>query len=278
MATPDRATAATAATAALRARLGRRAPSVGLILGSGLGGLVDEIDRAVRVSFDEVPGFAAAAVPGHAGQVVAGTLEGCEVVALAGRAHLYEGHPSADTALPVRVLHALGVRTLFVSNAAGGLRRTFRPGDLMLIHDHVNLTWRNPLIGPVRAGETRFPDMSDPYDRALLGLLRAAALEARVPVVEGVYVGLSGPTYETPAEVRMLQWLGGDAVGMSTVTEVIQARAFGMRVAGVSCITNVAAGQSPAPLSHDEVLQTAARAARSFQALVRRFVRTLASG
>jgi purine-nucleoside phosphorylase len=249
------------------------APRIGLILGSGLGELADAVEDAASIPFSEVPCFPPPAVEGHRGRVVVGSLEGHDVIALAGRFHLYEGHPAATAALPVRVMHALGVRTLFVSNAAGGIRRSFRAGDLMLIDDHINLTWRNPLTGPVREGELRFPDMSAPYDPALVRMLREAALEVGVPVVEGVYAALSGPSYETPAEIRMLERLGADAVGMSTVPEVIVARALGMRVAGVSCISNVAAGFASAPLSHAEVLEVTARVRARFERLVRAWVR-----
>jgi purine-nucleoside phosphorylase len=265
------------AAAAIRARIGSRRPELALILGSGLGALADNVENPAVVSFDEIPGFPPPTVVGHAGRVVAGTLEGMDVLALAGRFHMYEGHSAATAALPVRVAAELGIRTLFVSNAAGGIRRTFRAGDLMLIRDHLNLTWRNPLIGEVMPGEERFPDMSEPYDAALLTLLRACAAELRLPVQEGVYAGLTGPSYETPAEVRMLERLGADAIGMSTVPEVIVARALGVRVAGVSCISNPAAGISPVPLSHQEVLETTERVRDDFIALVRCFVRRLAS-
>ncbi|HEU4563975.1 MAG TPA: purine-nucleoside phosphorylase [Gemmatimonadaceae bacterium] len=261
-----------AAAEAIRERL-RCRPSLAIILGSGLGALAEEIESAARIPFAEIPGFPAATVHGHAGQLVSGTLDGCGVIALAGRFHLYEGHEPALAALPVRVAHALGARALFVSNAAGGIRRTFRPGDLMVIRDHINLMWRTPLAGPVGEGETRFPDMSEPYDPALRALLAEAAAEAGVPLVEGVYAGLLGPSYETPAEVRMLERLGADAVGMSTVPEVLAARALGMRVAGMSCITNSAAGIAAHPLSHTEVIETTARVGRSFVAVVRGFVR-----
>lgn len=263
------------AVSVLGERLGSVAPSAAIVLGSGLGDLAMQIVRPVRVPFAEVPGFAAAGVHGHAGQVIAGRLEGRQVIALAGRFHIYEGHSAHTAAFPIRLMHALGARTLLVSNAAGGVRRSFRAGDLMLISDHINMMWSNPLLGPVQPGESRFPDMSEPYDRELRRLLRAAALDSGVAVVEGVYLALTGPTYETPAEVGMLEMMGADAVGMSTVPEVIVARALGMRVAGVSCITNVAAGYSGLPLSHDEVLQTTARVTRSFQALVRAFVARL---
>lgn len=256
----------------MRVRIGARRPAIALILGSGLGSLADEVEDPVVVPFAEIPGFPPATVVGHEGRLVAGRLEGREVVALAGRFHIYEGHSADTAALPVRVIAALGARTLFVSNAAGGVNRTFRAGDLMLICDHINLMWRNPLIGPVRPGEERFPDMSDPYDRTLLGVLRSCAEQLRLPVVEGVYAGLTGPAYETPAEVRMLERLGADAVGMSTVPEVIVARALGLRVAGVSCISNPAAGLAAAPLSHEDVLETTARVRDDFVRLVRCFV------
>lgn len=257
---------------AVRTRIGARRPTIALILGSGLGSLADELEEPLVVPFAEIPGFPPATVAGHLGRLVAGRLEGREVIALAGRFHIYEGHSADTAALPVRVIAALGARTLFVSNAAGGVNRSFRAGDLMLIHDHINLMWRNPLIGPVRAGEERFPDMSDPYDRALLRILRSCAEQLRLAVVEGVYAGLTGPAYETPAEVRMLERLGADAVGMSTVPEVIAARALGLRVAGVSCISNPAAGLSAVPLSHDDVLETTARVRDDFVRLVRCFV------
>ncbi len=257
---------------AISSRLEARRPAIALILGSGLGALADELDEPVVVPFAEIPGFPPATVAGHQGRLVAGRLEGRDVIALAGRFHIYEGHSADTVALPVRVSAALGARTLFVSNAAGGVNRTFRAGALMLIHDHINLMWRNPLIGPVRPGEERFPDMSDPYDPVLLGILRTCAEHLRLSVVEGVYAGLTGPAYETPAEVRMLERLGADAVGMSTVPEVIAARALQLRVAGVSCISNPAAGLSAAPLSHDEVLETTARVRDDFLRLVRCFV------
>jgi purine-nucleoside phosphorylase len=268
--------------AAQRAAAGVRAtyalpesPVAAIILGSGLGGLANRIENAVRVPFADVPGFPAATVVGHAGALIGGSLGGRPVLALAGRFHMYEGHEARVAGYAVRVLHALGAPVLFVSNAAGGVRRTFRAGDLMVIDDHINLMFANPLIGPVDDGETRFPDMSAPYDRALQAVLREAALEERVPLVEGVYAGLLGPTYETPAEVRMLDRLGADAVGMSTVPEVIVANAIGMRVAGVSCITNLAAGISPVKLDHAEVLETTTRVADRFERLVTGFVARL---
>ncbi len=273
---PYGAAAARVAAAAVHQRIGAEPPVAGIVLGSGLGGLAQRIAGAVVVPFAEVPGFPTVTVVGHAGQLIAGTLAGRPIIALAGRFHMYEGHDAALAGFAVRVLHALGANTLFVSNAAGGIRRTFRAGDLMLIRDHLNLTGRNPLIGPLEPGDERFPDMSEPYDAAYATELRAHALALGIPLQEGVYGGLLGPTYETPSEVRMLATLGADAVGMSTVPEVIVARALAMRVAGVSCITNLASGISPHPLSHAEVLETTTRVAARFESLVERFVERLA--
>jgi purine-nucleoside phosphorylase len=260
------------AATAIRERIGTDAPAAAIILGSGLGGLAGRIASAVSVPFAEVPGFPTATVVGHAGKLIAGSLAGRPIVALAGRFHMYEGHDAALAGFPVRVLHALGARVLFVSNAAGGIDPAFAPGSLMLITDHINLMWRNPLIGARQPGDERFPDMSSPYDDGLARQLRQHAASLGFALEEGVYCGLLGPTYETLAEVKMLATLGADAVGMSTVPEVIVARAIGMRVAGVSCITNHAAGISPHPLSHAEVLETTALVASRFEALVERFV------
>jgi purine-nucleoside phosphorylase len=246
-----------AAAAVIRARLGGRQPTVAIVLGSGLGHLAERIAGPVRIPYGEIPGFHVPTVVGHKGELVIGTLAGRGVVAQSGRFHAYEGHAADVTALPVRVFAALGARTLLLTNAAGGIRRTFRAGTLMLIADHLNLTGRNPLVGPVRPGEERFPDMTDPYDRDLRAIAREVARRAGVRLEEGVYAGLLGPTYETPAEVRMLEKLGADAVGMSTVLEVIAARAQGMRCLAISAVTNPAAGISPTPLSHKEVMEAA---------------------
>jgi purine-nucleoside phosphorylase len=268
---------ARAAADSVRALVGDafEVPVCGIVLGSGLGGLADRIDGATRIPFSHVPGFPTATVSGHAGQVIFGTLGGRPVVALAGRFHMYEGHPASLAAFPVRMLHALGAPVYFASNAAGGVRRTFEPGDLMVIADHLNLMYRNPLAGPLEQGDERFPDMSDAYDRELRTLLHAAGRAAGVALHDGVYCGLLGPTYETPAEVRMLERLGVDAVGMSTVPETIVARALGMRVAAVSCITNKAAGLSLQALDHAEVMETGRAVAARFEALVTEFVRRL---
>ena len=271
-ASPYGAVAAARTAEAIRRRIGEVRPVAAVVLGSGLGGLADRIANPVAVPFAEVPGFPSATIVGHAGKLIAGTLGGRPVVALAGRFHMYEGHDAALAGFPVRVLHALGARTLFVSNAAGGIRRTFQPGDLMLIRDHLNLMFRSPLVGALEPGDVRFPDMSAPYDESLAQQLRQHASALGFALQEGVYGGLLGPTYETPAEVHMLAILGADAVGMSTVPEVIVARAIGMRVAGISCITNLASGISPHPLSHAEVIETTTLVAERFESLVERFV------
>ena len=271
---PYGAHAARDAASAVQPRLGIE-PTVGIILGSGLGGIADVIDDAVRIPYQEIPGFPPATIPGHAGQLVAGTLGGTPVVALSGRFHMYEGHDAALTGFPVRVLHALGARTLVVSNAAGGARKSLRPGTLMLISDHINMMFRNPLVGPVEQGDIRFPDMSEPYDPVLRSLAKRVAADRGIQLDEGVYVALLGPTYETRAEVKMLQQLGADAVGMSTVPEVVVARALGMRVLGISCITNYACGLSRTPITHDEVIETTARVAAHLQGLVRGIVAEL---
>lgn len=267
--------AAQDAANSIRERIGDMPVDVAIVLGSGLSGLADEIDAVAKIPYRDVPGFPAATVLGHPGALIVGQLEGKNVVALAGRFHVYEGHDVRLAAFPARVVHALGASTLIVSNAAGGVNRLWQPGDLMLIRDHINLTFRNPLTGPVEESDLRFPDMSEPYDRDLAELAREVAAEQGVTLREGVYVGLLGPTYETPAEVRMLAHLGADAVGMSTVPEVVVARALGMRVIGLSCITNLASGLTNNPITHAEVLEATAHAAEKFKRLVRGIVARL---
>ncbi len=259
----------------IRERTDGGKPLVGIVLGSGLGGLADDIENAIRIPFADIPGFPSATVIGHAGAVVAGTLGGKNVVALAGRFHMYEGHAPQVAAFPVRVVHALGAEVFLASNAAGGIRRDLSAGDLMIIEDHLNLTGVNPLTGPVEEGDERFPDMTAPYDEGLRDLLKECAQKLELAVKEGVYAWLPGPSFETRAEVRMLERLGADAVGMSTVPEVIVARARGMRAAGVSCIANAASGIGGTPVLHKDVLAVTARAALGFQALVREFVAAL---
>jgi purine-nucleoside phosphorylase len=247
-------------------------PNFAIILGSGLGGLSKSITDAVRIPFKEIPGFPEVTIAGHEGAVIVGSLGGREIVALSGRFHMYEGHPAALAAFPVRVFHALGAHDLFVSNAAGGISPRLAVGDLMMISDHLNLMGTNPLVGEAESGEVRFPDMTDAYNPGLRWLLRTTAEALGIKLREGVYAGLLGPSYETPSEVKMLRLLGADAVGMSTVPEVIVARALGMRVAGVSCITNAAAGVTGAALSHAEVLETTSRVSAAFESLVTEFL------
>lgn len=277
MKTPYSTDAARSAAQLIRKRIGDAPPAIAIILGSGLGGLADEIVDSVSVPFADIPGLPAPTVIGHAGALVAGQLAGRRVIAMSGRVHLYEGHPPALAGFPVRILRALGADTLFTSNAAGAIRPDFVPGDLMILNDHLNLTFSNPLTGPVQEGDTRFPDMSEPYDRTLRGLLKTASERVGVPLKEGVYAWLPGPSFETRAEVRMLGTLGADAVGMSTVPEVLVARAMGMRVAAISCITNAASGTGDAPVLHTDVLDVTARVAKGFQSVVRAFVEALPS-
>jgi purine-nucleoside phosphorylase len=262
------------AVAAVRAQ-DARTPDVALILGSGLGALADELAEPVRIPFAEIPGFPPAAVFGHAGRFVIGTLEGHVCAVQQGRLHLYEGYEPAVVALPTRVMLALGARTLIVTNAAGGITRSFRTGDLMLIEDHINFTGRNPLVGPALPDEPRFPDMTAAYDPRLRELAEEVAAAERLQLVRGVYAAVLGPSYETPAEVKLLGLLGADAVGMSTVPEVIVARARGVPVLGISLISNVAAGITGEPLSHDDVIAAGAAASDRFARLLRGVLRRL---
>jgi purine-nucleoside phosphorylase len=260
---------------AVRNRVGDGDPDIAIVLGSGLGGLAETIEDSVWIPFVDIPGFPAASVVGHAGAMVWGKLGNRRVVALSGRIHVYEGHSPALAAFPIRVMNALGARTLFTSNAAGAIREAFVNGDLMIINDHLNLTFTNPLTGAAQEGEERFVDMSAPYDAALRDALRRAGERNGVALKEGVYAWMPGPTFETRAEVKMLRTLGADAVGMSTVPEVIVARALKMRVAAMSCITNEATASEATPVLHTDVLDVAARAAKSFQSVVRSFVEDL---
>jgi len=244
-------------------------PEVGLILGSGLGVIGDEVEDAVTIPYGDIPHFPVSTVEGHAGELVIGRLQGRTVALMRGRFHMYEGYEPERTALPVRVMKRLGVKTLLVTNAAGGINLDFSSGNLMIISDHLNLTGRNPLVGPNdNALGVRFPDMSDAYSKRLRGIAKETAAELGVPVKEGVYAGLLGPNYETPAEIRYLRVIGADAVGMSTVPEVIVARHAGIEVIGISCITNMAAGILDQPLSHEEVMETTERVKSQFVSLV----------
>ena len=254
--------AVAAAVQAVAGALGKLRPRVAIVLGSGLGFLADEVVDPIRIPYNTIPGFPEPGVAGHKGLLVAGRLEGVPVIVQAGRFHLYEGHAAAVAGLPARVFSELGVQVLIVTNAAGGVRRTFPGGTLMLMADHINLMWKNPLIGPSEPGEQRFPIMHESYDGELRALARTVAREAGIRMEEGVYVALLGPSYETPAEVRMLERLGADAVGMSTVPEVLVARSRGLRCLGFSIITNPGAGITGEALSHEEVLEVSAKVAR----------------
>ncbi len=261
-----------AAAAAVRARAAT-VPSVGLVLGTGLGGLAEEIDREAEVPYEAIPGFPLSTVESHAGRLLLGTLGGRPVVAMQGRFHRYEGYSLAQVTFPVRVLHALGARTLVVSNACGGMHPLWAPGDLVLLADHINLLGDSPLLGPndERLGP-RFPDMSEPYDAELRATARACALELGLTLREGVYVAVPGPSLETPAEYRMLRALGADVVGMSTVPEVIVARHQDMRVLGVSIITDQCLPDALEPADISRIIAVAQRAEPSLTRLVTRVV------
>jgi purine-nucleoside phosphorylase len=242
------------------------APVVGLVLGSGLGAFADRLAEAVRIPYREIPYFPEpSGVVGHAGELVLGRVGKAPVAVLSGRIHFYEGGPMTDVVFPVRLLARLGIRAAILTNAAGGVRRSFKPGDLMLLTDHINGFGTNPLIGPndERLG-LRFPDMSFVYDPALRRIILSAARKLKIPLKQGVYIGLHGPSYETPAEVRACRTLGADAVGMSTVPEAVALRHIGVRVAGISTITNMAAGILARPLVHTEVLETTQRVGARF--------------
>ncbi len=267
-------------TADLAARAERRLVSaggagtrVGLILGSGLGGYAGTLENRRSVRYQDIGGFPVSAVPGHENRFVLGSKFGVRVVAMQGRFHYYEGYPMPVLALGVRAMRRIGVDTLIITNAAGGVNLSFQPGTLMMISDHINLSGGNPLIGPndPKYG-VRFPDMTNVYDRALRQKLKASAAEAGISLSEGVYAMMSGPSFETPAEIRMCRAIGADAVGMSTVPEAIAAAHCGIRVLGISLITNMAAGVLDQPLSHEEVNRTAAAAEERFCALLDRIL------
>lgn len=265
------------ATAFVRGRIGDRAPTVGLILGSGLGPFADTLDDAVAIDYAEIPHFPVSRVVGHAGKLVVGRKSGITCAAMQGRVHYYEGHDLQTVTFPARAMVRLGCSTLIITNAAGGISKDLRPGTLMLLRDHLNLMGQNPLRGDNddRLGP-RFPDMTHTYRPELRVLARKAASDLGFAMPDGVYAALSGPTYETPAEITMLQRLGADAVGMSTVPEAIVANHMGARVLGISCITNAAAGLGHEALSHDEVTDTAARVRDTFEALLSRILQELA--
>lgn len=268
------------AKAVIAARVGAFQPRLGLILGSGLGGFADGLADAIALDYADIPGFPVSQVHGHSGRLVFGTRKGVPCVAMQGRAHVYEGHSAAASAFPARVLIALGAKTLVITNAAGGINAAWPPGTLMLIRDHLDLLRDHPLRGSndERVGP-RFPDMTQAYAPELRALAKEVAAAAGIHLEEGVYVAMPGPTYETPAEVRMLRTLGADATGMSTVPEVIVAshmkEKWGARVLGISCITNQAAGITGAALSHDEVTETATRVRATFERLLEGIIEAL---
>ncbi|MFO0596484.1 MAG: purine-nucleoside phosphorylase [Myxococcaceae bacterium] len=267
-----------ACVAVVRQRAAGFQPKLGVILGSGLGAFADSLERAVAIDYRDLPEFPTSSVHGHAGRLVLGFHAGVPVVAMQGRVHFYEGYAPWQVAFPARVLCRLGIKHLTVTNAAGGINAKFKVGDLMAITDHLNLSTFNPLVGPnVDELGPRFPDMSHAYDPAALDVLRRVATVQGVELREGVYVSLAGPSYETPAEIRMLRTLGGDAVGMSTVPEVIVASHMGVKVTGISCITNLAAGISQNKLSHDEVSETANLVKGTFTTLLGKFLESVAA-
>ena len=244
-------------------------PAIGMVLGSGLGDFADTLEDAVSIPFSDIPNFPTPTVPGHVGALVFGKKQGKDVVVLQGRIHYYEGLPQQELTLPIRVLAALGIKTLVLTNACGGVNLTFTPGDLMLISDHINLSGGNPLIGPnLDSFGPRFPDCCDIYTASLRTAIKKKATEAGISLQEGVYGMYSGPNYETPAEIRMYRILGADVVGMSTVPEALIAAHCGIKVVGISCVTNMAAGVLPQKLNHAEVIEVAARVHDKFQHLL----------
>ena len=249
---------------------------IAIVLGSGLGDFGNDLENPKEISYADIPGFPRATVPGHAGKFIMGTLAGKKVLMMSGRFHCYEGHPLEDVVLPIRVMARLGVKKLILTNAAGGVNIDFRPGILMLISDFINLTGKNPLIGPnMDAFGPRFPDMTDVYDRTLRELTMHAARQLDIDLRRGVYCWMNGPTYETPSEIRMARALGADAVGMSTVPETIVARHCGIKVLGISCITNMAAGVLPQPINHEEVMAMGRHVRGEFAALLTETIRKL---
>jgi len=268
---------AQAAAAFIRKKT-RLRPKIALVLGSGLGAFADEFAQATRIPYAKIPHFPRSTAIGHAGQLVLGKVDGVEVVGMQGRVHLYEGYSAQEVAFPIRVFARLGVRAVILTNAAGGIKKEFTQGRLVVISDHINLQGANPLTGPneERFGP-RFPDMTNAYDKQFRELTLAAGRKMNVGLGEGVYAALAGPSYETPAEIRYLRSIGADLVGMSTVPEVIAARHAGMRALGISCVTNAAAGVLDQLLDHKEVLETAERVKSQFIGLLRAVIPQIAA-
>ena len=252
-------------------------PTLALVLGSGLGAFARELTSAQALSYDEIPHFPSSTVAGHAGRLVIGKFAGTTLLVMSGRVHAYEGYSAQEVAFPVRVLGAIGIKTLVVTNAAGAVNMAFKPGDLMIITDHLNLTAKNPLVGPEESElGPRFPDMTEAYSPKYRKICEEAAYRIGLNLRKGVYAGLLGPSYETPAEIKMLRALGADAVGMSTVLEVIAANQMNIQVLGISCMTNMAAGILPKKLDHREVMETGERVRGVFLELLREVVPALA--
>lgn len=260
----------------IKEKIGDFRPRVGLILGSGLGKLAEEIENPCIMPYERIPYFPVSTVPGHAGQLVVGMLGSAAVMACQGRFHYYEGYTLQEVTYPVRLMQKMGIETLIVTNAAGGINTSYKPGDLMLIKDHINLFGDNPLrgknydeLGP------RFPDMSEAYNRELRSIAKSTAQKLGIDLKEGIYAGVIGPSYETPAEIRYLRTIGADAVGMSTVPEVIVANHGKIKVLGISCITNMAAGVLDCPLSHEEVMETAEKVRHDFAKLIKHILNAI---
>lgn len=250
-------------------------PEIGLILGSGLGDLAEEIENSISIPYEDIPNFPVSTVEGHDGTLIFGTMHGKKVIALKGRFHFYEGYTLEDVTYPVRVFKELGVSKLLLTNAAGGVNESFKPGDLMIITDHINLSGQNPLIGTNVASQgPRFVDLSQTYSQRGIDLFENIAKRNQVPIKKGVYTWFTGPSYETPAEIRMVRTIGGDAVGMSTVPEAIVGKHSGMEVFGMSCITNYAAGMQDS-LNHEEVMEISSKTKPQFKALIQEFIKEI---
>ncbi len=260
----------------IKSKIGLRKPKLGIILGSGLGILAEDISDAVKIPYKEIPNFPVSTVSGHAGELIIGTINNIDIVAMNGRVHYYEGHSIANVGFPIRIFALLGVETLILTNAAGGINTGYVPGSFMVIKDHINFAGISPLRGPnLESFGTRFPDMTEVYDKELTDKMKAVVYNVTQKRYEGVYAYMQGPQYETPAEIKMLRILGADAVGMSTVPEAIVARHCGIKVVGVSCITNMAAGITKTPLSHEEVKEIADKVKDTFKTIVKEFIKEI---
>ena len=251
-------------------------PEIAIILGSGLGAFAEEIEDAVTIPYKEIPDFAVSTAPGHNGKLIAGKMRGKEIFCMQGRFHYFEGYSLKEVVYPIRVMKELGIKKLIVTNACGGIDLKFQPGDLMLVEDHINLLGNNPLIGPNEEEfGVRFPDMTEAYSKALREIIQRSADELSIELKKGVYCAYSGPSYETPAEIRMMRTLGASAVGMSTVPEIITANHCGIESAAISCITNMAAGILEQPLTSEEVIETADRVKEKFVSLLKKIVENM---